>query len=112
MAISWTSSEIGSRFILSSQIVRRVPYSASRECFSSLTSTPKLSLDGKLGKLSPKLSLGRSMTRSASSGYEKQSLYKRILPPTTTAFSSPEGKAIYKEALLDGTMEVCFICIF
>lgn len=35
-------------------------------------------------------------------------LYMRELPPSCVAFSSKEGKALFGEALVDGTMEGFF----
>lgn len=46
------------------------------------------------------------MLRTASTGHEVISVYRRKLPQTVIPFSSPEGKEIFKEALLEGTMEV------
>lgn len=36
------------------------------------------------------------------------SFYKRILPEPSIAFSSPEGKRVFREALSDGTMQCYF----
>ena len=40
---------------------------------------------------------------------ERRSFYKRPLPHPATAFSSTEGRRIFREALLDGTMEGYFL---
>lgn len=73
------------------------------------SSSPGMSLPELLVSTSPEPTSCVALSSSAgcpSGAPETFSLYKRKLPSTAIPFSSPEGKKIFREALLCGTMEV------